>query len=114
MPTERTRRLTERSTHRLGTIADTLSINEMFLAPELSTLAALDASLLATIKLLDFSYPPPHIAPPDRDHFSPNIDAHLADSICILAHALRHNLAAYYAAVADACCPDTLQPEVDF
>lgn len=114
MPTEPTRKPAERSTHRLATIADTLSLNEMCLAPELSTLAALDAALLATIKLLDFSYPPPHISPHDRDRVATNIDAHLADSICIMAHALRHNLGAYYATVVEACSPDTLQPEVDF
>lgn len=97
----------------LVTIADNLTQTQLIEAPELPTLIALDASLLATLNLLD--HPTPYLGyffPKKR--FKPGVDDHLAHSICILANALRGNLAAYYVAVQDSCEEEPEETEVDF
>jgi hypothetical protein len=76
---------------------ETLTQEDHFLAPELSTLIALDASLFAAINLLEFQNPccANFYNRPRRV----GIEEHIADSICILANALRKNLSAYSAAM---------------
>lgn len=79
--------------------AEHLTSNEMFLAPELPALMALDANLLAVVRLLEFQNP---FFPARNDNHTiaaDGIEEHIADSICILANALRKNLSAYYAAI---------------
>jgi hypothetical protein len=94
--------------------AESISQDELCLAPELSTLAALDATLVATTTLLEFNYP--YLARSlSRDPTSPDgVEEHLIDSICILAKALRSNLSAYYAAIQDTCRDQPTQEEVLF
>lgn len=76
---------------------ETFTQEDLFIAPELSTLIALDASLFAAINHLELQNP-------YRESFYNNprrvtIEGHIADSICILANVLRKNLSAYYAAM---------------
>jgi hypothetical protein len=78
--------------------AESLTPNEMFLAPELPTLMALDANLLAAIRLLEFQNPYCQ-SRPDNRKIADGVEEHIADSICLLANALRKNLSAYYAAI---------------
>lgn len=83
--------------------AESITSAELFMAPELSTLAALDATLLATTNLLEFNYPNLGRSL-SRSHIAKyGVDEHLADSICILAQALRRNLSAYYATIQESC-----------
>lgn len=87
---------------------ETLTQEDYFNAPELSALIALDASLFATIKLLELqnytSYFGIHKAKPA------GVEEHIADSICDLAKALRKNLSAYGAAMQQAE-EDRMRPE---
>lgn len=81
--------------------AETLTPNEMLMAPELPTMIALDANLLAAVRLLEFQNPIPQTSPDNRK-FPDGVEEHISDSICVLATALRKSLAAYYAVVQDA------------
>jgi hypothetical protein len=98
----------------LVTVAEDLTGDELIFAPELSTLAALDASLLATTTILKTSYPGPQEFHCSRDRLQISVDEHLAETILILAQALRSNLAAYYASVQEACARDELPREIQF
>jgi len=91
--------MNKKSRSTLVQFAEDLTSNEMFIAPELPALMALDANLLAVVRLLEFQNPffP---ARNDNDNIAAGgIEEHIADSICILANALRKNLSAYYAAI---------------
>ena len=68
------------------------------MAPELPTLVALDACLLAAIRLLEFQHPFFSERGDDR-YRADGVEEHIADSICVLATALRKGLSAYYAAI---------------
>jgi hypothetical protein len=94
--------------------AERISPAELCIAPELSTLAALDATLVATTTLLEFNYP--YLArSPSRDPAAADgVEEHLIDSICILAKALRCNLSAYYAAIQDCCRDQSTQENILF
>jgi hypothetical protein len=84
--------------------AESITPEELCLAPELSTLAALDATLLAVTTLLEFNYPYLARSPGKAVMTSPEgVEEHLVGSICILAEGLRSNLAAYYAAIRASC-----------
>lgn len=89
-------------------VAETMTASEFNLAPELPTLVTLDASLLATMNLLEFHNPAigggqsESIAMADG-----GTELHIAESIFILATALRGNLAAYYAVIRNSC-PDRM------
>lgn len=93
--------------------AEDLTQNEMFLAPELPTLMALDANLLAVIRLLEFQNP---ICQTRHDNrvIADGVEEHIADSICLLANALRKNLSAYYAAIHESDDYHTTQQDVSF
>ncbi len=79
---------------------ETITQEDHFLSPELSTLIALDASLFAAINHLELQHPScPYFS--DRGK-RVEIEEHIADSICVLANALRKNLSAYYAAMRQA------------
>jgi hypothetical protein len=89
--------------------AESITPFEMAAAPELPTLAALDANLLATTTMLRFQYPSPgQPSAPNRD-IADRVEDHVVDVIYTLATALRSALAAYYAAVQDDC--DTERPK---
>lgn len=98
----------------LVTAAEDLTGDELGFAPELSTLAALDASLLAATTVLKTGHPGPRRYYPSWDPRGINVDEHLAEAIIILAQALRSNLAAYYAAVQESCTGDEVQQEFQF
>ena len=98
----------------LITAAENITPDELFEAPELSTLVTLDASLLATMNLLEFPNPS---ACRSRYEFPKNpedVEKQIGESICILAIALRANLSAYYAAIQKNCDDDNDQQEVSF
>ena len=78
--------------------AESLTSNEMFMAPELPALIALDANLLAVVRLLEFQNPICQTRSDNRN-IADGVEEHIADSICILANALRKSLSAYYAAI---------------
>jgi len=90
---------------------DSFSQNEMCLAPELLTLFALDANLMAAMKTLEFE---------KTTFWTENADIrnatekHIISSIFILAKALRKNLSAYYAIVWESSRAITKQPEIPF
>ncbi|MFZ4778606.1 MAG: hypothetical protein ACOYM3_24830 [Terrimicrobiaceae bacterium] len=87
--------------------AENITESELCHAPELATLIALDATLQATMTLLEFNYPyPGHPESENRD-IEDGIEEHMIDSIFNLAKALRSTLTAYYAAVKENCdsCP---------
>ena len=80
-------------------VADSLTKDEMCITPEIPTLFALDASLLATISILESQNPSichPWSEDPDIDD---GVEENIANSIVVMASALRHNLTAYYAAI---------------
>lgn len=79
--------------------AENLTPIELCQAPELPTLIALDANLLATINLFKFQSPFLGCSGSESGDMMIETEGHIADSICILANALRGNLSAYYAAV---------------
>ena len=80
--------------------AESLTSNEMFMAPELPALIALDANLLAVIRLLEFQNPIyPRTFVNRNRNIADGVEEHISDSICILANALRKNLSAYYATI---------------
>jgi len=79
--------------------AENLTQAEMCQAPELPALIALDANLLAVINLLEFQNPFLYHPRPDNRDIADGVEEHIADSICLLANALRKNLSAYYAAI---------------
>jgi len=83
--------------------AESISQMELFMAPELTTLAALDATLLATTNLFDLNSF--HLSELEgMGNYPPRVaEKCLAESICVLAKALRKNLAAYYATVQESC-----------
>lgn len=94
--------------------AENLTEAELCVAPELPTLVALDASLMATLNLLDHPTPFLGYFMPKERFLQDGVDDHLARAICILANALRGNLAAYYAAVQDSCEDETDENEIEF
>ncbi|NLI79250.1 MAG: hypothetical protein GX442_22745 [Candidatus Riflebacteria bacterium] len=99
----------------LARAAETISPAELCLAPELSTLAALDATLLAATTLLEFNYPYLTRSPGKPAMASPEgVEEHLIESISILAKALRGNLSAYYAAIRASCEDQEVQKEFLF
>ena len=83
--------------------AESITQAELFMAPELSTLAALDATLLATTTLLEFNSPYLRPGVPAAPKAKFGIEDHLVESICTLANALRSNLSAYYATIQESC-----------
>ncbi len=83
--------------------AETITQAELCVAPELSTLVALDATLLATITLIEFQYPRPGQPESEFRDIADGVEEHIIDSIFILARALRSNLSAYYAAIQEDC-----------
>jgi len=83
--------------------AEDLTMNQLCIAPELPTLVALDANLLAAINILEFQNP--HSDKPDSENFSAldAVEDHIVSSIFVLAKALRKNLSAYYSIVQENC-----------
>lgn len=106
--------MNEKTYPTLVTAAENMTWDELCLAPELSTLAALDASLLATTTTLKACNPVPRGDNSQRYRFPVRVDEHLAESICILAQALRRNLAAYYASIQECCDDDSSSPDIEF
>lgn len=98
----------------LITAVETFTPEELARAPELLTLAALDASLLAVCEALrEVSSPLPEMYWQRIDQPA-KVDKHVADAICILATALRSNLSAYHAAIQEACEDDDPEKPVEF
>jgi len=83
--------------------AEDLTMNQLCIAPELPTLVALDANLLAAINILEFQNP--HSDNSDSENFSTSdaVENNIVASIFVLAKALRKNLSAYYAIVQENC-----------
>lgn len=87
---------------------------DLCLAPELSTLVALDATLLATIVALEFNYPGLPSGECGNRDVAEGVEEHLVDSIFTLATALRSSLAAYYAAIKEPAPKAKLQDNIQF
>ena len=80
-------------------IAESLTNAELCITPEIPNLFALDASLLAKISILESQNPSichPWSEDPDIDD---GVEENIANSIIVMASALRYNLTAYYAAI---------------
>ncbi|OQA10382.1 MAG: hypothetical protein BWY66_00197 [bacterium ADurb.Bin374] len=106
--------MNEKNYPTLVAAAENISWAELLMAPELSTLAALDASLLATTTALRASYPILSDNHSQHTRRSIRIDEHLAESICILAQALRRNLTAYYVSIQESCEGDVFPSDIEF
>jgi len=98
----------------LMTAAENMRQEELILAPELSSLVALDASLLAATTLLEFQNSLSDFSRSDGSKTISDVEAQIGESICILAGALRANLSAYYAAIRNSCEDYQDQEEVSF
>lgn len=82
-------------------------------APELPILIALDANLRAAIDILDPENP--YLAPARVEDRSENdVETQIAESIFILATALRDNLSAYYAAIRKNCEDEENHETINF
>jgi hypothetical protein len=94
--------------------AENITQAEMFQAPELPALIALDANLLAVVNLLEFQNPP--LCNPEiyKHEIEGGAEEHIADSICFLANALRKNLSAYHAVFHENSASNKNQEEVEF
>lgn len=103
-----------RKTVPLITAAENMTQEELFLAPELSSLVALDACLLAATTLLEFQNPPSRFSRSDDRETIRDAEEQIGESICILANALRANLSAYYAAIRQSSDDHQNQGEVSF
>ncbi|MBF0546881.1 MAG: hypothetical protein HQM08_20745 [Candidatus Riflebacteria bacterium] len=79
--------------------AEEISHSELSIAPELPTLFALDANLLAAINILDFQNPSVSDPWQRNPEIADGVEENIANAIVIMARALRHNLTAYYAAI---------------
>ena len=90
--------------------AENITNNEMCVAPELPTLAALDAALLATARMLKFHYPSPGAPLCAHRDIADGVEEHIVDSIYILTTALRSSLSAYYAAIQKSCDDSLYKP----
>lgn len=94
--------------------AENLTMTELCVAPELSTLVALDASLLAAIQHLELQTPYLACSRKGNRHMTASAEEHIAESIVILGSALRANLLAYYAAIRQDCDEENDPREVEF
>jgi len=104
----------ERSFQPLISMAESFTPAELAVAPELLSLAALDASLFAANRALQDAYPEWSDLLNRENDRQAKIDKHLADSICILTKALRSNLSAYYAAIQEACEDEDPMDKIEF
>lgn len=98
----------------LMTTAENMSQEELMLAPELPSLVALDASLLAATTLLEFHNPSSGFLRSGNRETINGVEEQIAESICILADALRANLSAYYKVIRQSCGDSQDQQEVSF
>jgi hypothetical protein len=103
-----------RRTSSLINDAEKITLEELCLAPELPSLVTLDASLLAAINLLEFHNPGSGFSRSGDRETTPATEEQIAESICILAGALRANLSAYYAAIRNSSDEYRDQQEVAF
>lgn len=94
--------------------AENITPAEMCTAPELPTLVALDATLLATMTLFEFQYPRPGQPESECRDIADGVEEHIVDSIFILAKALRSNLSAYYAAIQEDCNSSETHRDISF
>lgn len=83
--------------------AENLTQAELCLAPELPSLIALDANLLATLNIFELHNPFPGYPRTENPDIADGVEEHIANSIFILATALRRNLSAYYAVIQENC-----------
>lgn len=81
--------------------AENMSAQEIARAPELTTFTALDANLLATTRMIQTNMP--YIGNMEETFFDwpHSVEDNIAESILVLAKALRKNLAAYYLVMKD-------------
>lgn len=93
---------------------ENITRDELFQAPELSALVALDATLQATMTLLEFNYPCPGSPESENRDIADGVEEHIVDSIFVLARALRSNLLAYYTVIEENCDYRTKHQEVSF
>lgn len=94
--------------------AETITQDELCHAPELTTLVALDATLMAAMTTIEFNYP--HLGNPEsgRRETPDCVEEYFIDSIFTLATALRSNLHAYYATIQTNCDFPEQEHEVSF
>jgi len=94
--------------------AENITQTELCQAPELSTLVALDATLQATMTLIEFNYPGPGNPESENRDIADGVEEHIVDSIFVLARALRSTLSAYYAAIQENCDYHPTRQDVSF
>jgi hypothetical protein len=108
--------MSRRTYSTLVNAASNLTQAELYLAPELPTLVALDATLHATINLFRLFYP--YLGDPLIQMESPVMDRSLedkiAESIENSAFVLRKKISLYYAAVKENCSKSSEPEEVSF
>jgi len=94
--------------------AEKITRAELSQTPELSALVALDATLQATMTLLEFNYPCSGSPELENRDIADGIEEHIVDSISVLARALRGTLLAYYTAIQEKCDYHTKHQEISF
>jgi hypothetical protein len=83
--------------------AENITTEELWHAPELSTLVALDATLQATMTIIEFNNPCLNNSGSEDRDIADGVEEHILHSISTLTKALRSTLSAYYAAVQESC-----------
>ena len=94
--------------------AETITQDELCQAPELSTMIALDGTLMATMTSIEFNYP--HLGYPESERWGipEGVEEHFVDSIFTLAKALRSSLHAYYAVIQAGCDDPGEEQKISF
>lgn len=94
--------------------AENITQSELCQAPELTTLVALDATLMAAMSQIEFNNPEFGNPKSENCDTVEGVEEHIADSILILAGALRNTLSAYYAAIQKNCDYPKSQHDISF
>ena len=94
--------------------AENITQVELCQAPELTTLVALDATLMAAMSQIEFNNPQFGNPKLENRDIADGVEETIAHSICILAEALRSTLSAYYAAIQENCDYPKSQHNISF
>lgn len=94
--------------------AENITQAELCQAPELTTLVALDATLMAAMNQIEFNNPQFGNLNSEDHNIADRVEEHIIDSIFILARALRSTLSVYYATIQENCDYETGHHDISF
>ncbi len=94
--------------------AENITQAELCLAPELTTLVALDATLMAAMSQIEFNNPQFGNLKSENRSIADGVEEHIVDSIFILARALRSTLSVYYSVIQENCDYETSHHDISF